>query len=257
MMIQSVGMTSASLFILTRRDTVRRDYAPLLVFVPIALVGFVAGMAFLQGLQVYIIQALFLSLSVTFVTAYYFSDHRGTQDALKLTSTRDAAYLGLVLILGGMVSSLFGTGGDVIVYTLLVTRFHLRAKIATRMSIVLQASISIFGYGYRAFIDHGLTAYQIKTWLCAAPVVLFMAPLGAYALSRLHVNWMLRFTIALNIFQLFYFNLMEPSREKMIASAAFTLILGAIFFFSLRRLSLKARAVARGGDQRPVGLSSQ
>jgi hypothetical protein len=83
------------------------------------------------------------------------------------------------------------------------------------MSNVLQASISILGYGYRAFIDHGLSNYQIKTWLCAYPIVLFMAPFGAYALSRLHVNWMLKAIIVINIFQLIYFNCTDPSIEKL------------------------------------------
>src|SRR5476649_2185194 len=32
MMIQSVGMTSASIFILTHKDTVRKNYRPLFVF---------------------------------------------------------------------------------------------------------------------------------------------------------------------------------------------------------------------------------
>lgn len=111
------------------------------------------------------------------------------------------------------------------------------AKIATRISIVLQAATSILGYGYRAFFDHGLTQYQIKTWLCAYPVVLFMAPFGAFILSRLHVNWMLKGIIALNIFQLLYFNLNEPSVEKAVASCIFTVVLSGIFFLAMRHMS--------------------
>jgi uncharacterized membrane protein YfcA len=140
-----------------------------------------------------------------------------------------------------MISSLFGTGGDIIVYTLLVTHFSMTAKIATRMSIVLQASISILGYAYRAFIDHGLSNYQIKTWLCAYPVVLFMAPFGAYALSRLHVNWMLKAIIVINIFQLIYFNCTDPSIEKLVASVVFAVVLSSIFVLALRHMSNKNR----------------
>jgi uncharacterized membrane protein YfcA len=253
MMIQSVGMTSASIFILTSRETIRRDYWPLVVFIPACFIGFLIGMAFFQSLHVYIIQALFLSLSATFVVSYYFSDHRGTRNELVINSTRDWVYLGTMLVIGGIVSSLFGTGGDIIVYTLLVTRFNMTAKIATRMSIVLQASISILGYLYRIVIDHGLTEYQFKTWLCAAPIVLFMAPLGAYILSRLHVNWMLRAIIVINIFQLFYFNAVDPSINKIIASACFTALLGAIFFFALRHISFRNKAAAvtvQGGQPR-------
>jgi len=239
MMIQSIGMTSASIFIVSNKETVLRDYKPLLVFVPVCFVGFLLGMALLQQLHVYLIQAFFLCLSATFVIAYYFSSHRGPLTRLVITSGRDRVYLAIILIAGGMISSLFGTGGDIIVYTLLVTHFSMTAKIATRMSIVLQASISVLGYGYRAFVDHGLTSYQIKTWLCAYPVVLFMAPLGAYALSRLHVNWMLRAIIVINIFQLIYFNWTDPSIEKLVASVAFAVLLASIFVAALRHMANK------------------
>ena len=237
MMIQSIGMTSASIFILSHKDTVRDDYKPLFIFVPVCFVGLLLGMLLLQGIHVYLIQALFLSLSATFVIAYFFSEYRGTRTYLIVKSSADKIYLGVILIIGGMVSSLFGTGGDIILYTLLVTRFSMTAKIATRISIVLQAATSILGYGYRAFFDHGLTQYQIKTWLCAYPVVLFMAPFGAFILSRLHVNWMLKGIITLNIFQLLYFNLNEPSVEKAVASCIFTVVLSGIFFLAMRHMS--------------------
>ena len=242
MMIQSVGMTSASIFILSHKDTVIRDFKPLILFIPVCIVGFLLGVLLLQQIHVYLIQAFFLSLSATFVIAYFFSDHRGSRSQLEVKSGRDVFYLGVILILGGMLSSLFGTGADVVLYTLLVTRFSMTAKMSTRMSIVLQASVSVFGYSYRAFVDHGLTNYQIKTWLCAYPVVLFMAPFGAYVLSRLHVNWMLKTIIGLNIFQLLYFNLSEPSVNKAVASTVFSLLLSVIFFYALSQMARPQRS---------------
>src|SRR5690348_7760047 len=56
MMIQSIGMTSASIFILSNASTVLKDYKPLLVFVPVCLVGFILGMITLQVIPVHIIQ---------------------------------------------------------------------------------------------------------------------------------------------------------------------------------------------------------
>lgn len=241
MMIQSIGMTSASVFILTQARTRRSDYRPLFAFIPVAWVGVSLGFLFLQTIPVYIIQAMFLSLSATFVIAYYLSDHRGTRETVEVESKLDLFYLGLVLVIGGMISSLFGTGADVVLYLLLITHFNMTAKKATRISIVLQAAISIFGYSYRAFVDHGLTRYQIGTWLCAFPVVLFMAPFGVYVLSRLHVNWMLRVIIVLNIFQLLYFNCKEPSLPKAVASVVFCGVLAVIFYFMLRRMASKHR----------------
>lgn len=237
LMIQSIGMTSASIFILSHKDNVIRDYRPLLAFIPVCFVGFIAGMLLLQSLPVYIIQALFLSLITTFAIAYVWSDHRGDRPRLEAAGWRDHALLGLVLIVGGLCASLFGTGADIVIYTLLVTRFRMKEKVATHMSIMLMAAISILGYAYRHFHDAGLTEYQVRTWLCAYPVVLFMAPFGAYILAKINVEWMLRGVVLLNIGQLAYFNLNNPSLAKVIWSAIFCAILMTIFSLSLSRLT--------------------
>ena len=242
LMIQSIGMTSASIFILTRDETVLRDYKPLLIFVPVCAAGFLLGMLTLQAIPVYLIQALFLSLTAAFVVAYYLHEHRGNQRNLVVGSRMDTCYLWITLFLGGMITSLFGTGADVLLYTLLITHFRMLEKSATYVSIVLQAAMSVLGFGYRAFVDQDLSRYQVDTWLCAFPVVLFMAPFGAYVLSRVHVNWMLIAIIALNVFQLLYFNIHGPSLEKTVASGLFCIAFSAIFYLLLRHMSARTRA---------------
>jgi uncharacterized membrane protein YfcA len=241
LMIQSIGMTSASIFVLTNKANTLRSYKPLLWFIPVCFGGFVLGMQLLQTIPVYIIQALFLSLITTFAIAYFYSKHRGDLHALTAKSPRDHLMLIVILILGGMCASLFGTGADIILYTLLVTRFTMNEKIATHMSIILMASISILGYAYRHFVDAGLTPDQFRTWLCAYPVVLFMAPFGTYVLQRLNVEWMLRGIVVLNIGQLAYFNLNNPSTGKFVASALFCVVLMTLFAITLSRLAKKKR----------------
>ena len=256
MMIQSIGMTSASIFILTRKGVVLKDFKPLLTFTPVCFAGFVVGMLTLQTIPVFLIQAFFLSLTATFVVAYYFGEHRGGLDRLRPHTRMETALLWLTLFLGGMITSLFGTGADIILYTLLITQFDMKEKSATYISIVLQAAVSILGFGYRAFIDHGLSHFQIQTWLCAYPVVLFMAPFGAYILARIHVNALLLAIIALNILQLGYFNLNHPSLAKTAASVVFCAVLGLAFFLLLRHMSARAR-MARAAADSPTEQEDQ
>lgn len=237
LMIQSIGMTSASIYILTNRDNDLRAYRPVLLFIPVGFIGFLAGMHLLQGLPVHIIQALFLSLITTFAIAYVMHEHRGDRGRVQMAGARDFLLMGGVLIVGGMFASLFGTGADIVLYTLLVTRLRMREKVATHMSIMLMASLSILGYAYRGLYEGALTEYQVKTWLCAFPVVLIMAPLGAYVLARINVEWMLRGIVALNIGQLLYFNLFNPSLAKFFWSLVFCAILATVFHLSLARLS--------------------
>ena len=237
LMIQSVGMTSASIWILSRKQNRLAAYAPVLWFVPVAFLGFVFGMNMMQGIPVYIIQALFLSLIMTFAVAYASSKHRGHRDRLPSTGVADKMMLAAILFAGGVCASLFGTGADIVLYTLLVTRFRMDEKIATHQSIMVMAAISILGYAYRAFWDQGITEYQVRTWLCAYPVVLLMAPLGAFVLSRLKIDWMLRGIVVLNIFQMVYFNLKSPTLEKFAFSLGFSAVLLALFWFTLAHMA--------------------
>jgi uncharacterized membrane protein YfcA len=236
LMIQSVGMTSATVYILSRPSADPRRFLPVLWFIPVAFAGFILGMQFLQGLPVFVLQALFLSLITTFTIAYLLGDHRGTGDSLPATGGRPA--LVAVLFTGGLCASLFGTGADILLYTLLVTRFRLREKVATQTSIMLMAALSVLGFGYRLADGQGLTNDQFGTWLTAFPVVLLMAPLGARLLVRIHLEWMLRGLALLNLGQLLYFNLKAPSWEKLAASVVFSVILMTVFALALDRLAL-------------------
>lgn len=237
LMIQSVGMTSAGLFVLTRPSTDPRVFRPLLWFVPVAFAGFVAGMQLLQAIPVHLLQALFLGMITTFTVAYLFSSYRGTRDTLVPGRGGRLSTVG-VLLAGGMCASLFGTGADILLYTLLVTRFGLQEKIATQFSILLMAAVSVLGFGYRGLFEQALSTDQFRTWLTAFPVVLVMAPLGALLLTRIRVEWMLRGLVLLNLAQLLYFNVREPSAEKLLASILFSVVFAVVFVTALDRLAL-------------------
>jgi uncharacterized membrane protein YfcA len=236
LMVQSIGMTSASIYILSNKANTLSTYRPLLLFIPVAFVGFLLGMQLLQQIPVYIIQALFLSLITSFALIYHLCAHRGSKDWLWAPKISDKIWLLLMLLAGGMCASLFGTGADIILYTLLVTRFRLKEKIATHFSIILMASISILGFAYRHFYDQALTTYQLQTWLCAFPVVLIMAPLGAYVLHRINTEWMLKGIVVLNVGQLLYFLLVKPSFDKLIWASGFTILLSLLFYILLQHL---------------------
>jgi uncharacterized membrane protein YfcA len=242
LMIQSVGMTSAGIYILTRPGIEPRTFLPVVRLVPVAFAGFVGGMMFLQNLPVYLLQALFLSLITTFTIAYLFAAHRGHRTELVVSGGRGA--LAAVLLAGGVCTSLFGTGADIFFYTLLVTRFRVEEKTATQASIMLMASLSILGFAYRAMVDTGLDLSQFRTWLMAVPVVLFMAPLGSRWLMRIRLEWMLRALALLNVGQLLYFNLKNPSWLKLSASLVFCAVLMTVFARALDRMAPRRNAAA-------------
>lgn len=255
LMIQSVGMTSATIFILTQPETDRRVFRPVVGMLPIVCFGYVLGMKTLQAIPVYLIQAFFLSMITAFAVSYAWGDHRGTKNSIHFASGGDFLSIGLILVLGGLCASLFGTGADILLYSFLVTRFRLSEKGATRISIMLMAGTSVFGFGYRHLVDSSLTMDQYRTWICAYPVVLFMAPFGAYVLSRINVEWMIKGIVVLNIAQLAYFNFNRPSVEKLLASGFFTLVLLFLFLRSFRKLSAETVASSKLNSAPDAGES--
>jgi uncharacterized protein len=247
LMIQSIGMTSASIFILTSKTTDLTSFKPLLWWIPVTFCGFLFGILFLQNIKVVIIQALFLSLIASFSVTYFLATHRGTRDFYRPKSIVDTTYTVTVLIVGGMCTSLFGTGCDILIYTLLVTHFAMKEKTATQMGIILVTTISIAGFAYRGLFEGAITEYQVKTWLTAYPVVLIMAPLGAYALRRINKEHMLRAILVLNLLQLAYFNFYNPALSKTLWSLGATAFLSTVFYLGMSELS-KRQTVASETD---------
>jgi uncharacterized protein len=88
----------------------------------------------------------------------------------------------------------------------------------------------------------------VRTWLCAYPVVLFMAPFGVFILQKMNVEWMLRGIVVLNIGQLAYFNINKTTMEKTLASAGFCIVLMIVFSTTLARLARRKREDALLGQ---------
>lgn len=247
LMIQSVGMTSASLFILTNRRTEVAAFRPLLWSVPVACAGFVLGMLTVQGLRVTIVQALFLAMIASFAVAYGISACRGEKDHLRVRSPGDWLSMVAILLLGGVAASLFGTGSDILIYTLAVTRFHVKERLATELSVVLMAAVSLFGFCYRGVVERDLTHGQVQAWLCAYPVVLIMAPLGALVLKHIDKELLLRAVIVLNVAQLAYFLLVKPSAEKTAWGLGATAVMTAGFLGVMTVLARRRGSGPAGG----------
>lgn len=245
MMVQSVGMTSASIFLLTQPNA-RGRYRQLCWWLPVAALGFVTGMLLLQDLRVPLIQSLFLGTTCAFAIAYLRSDHRGSESDVRMRRPRDTALLVATLFVGGLATSLFGTGADILLFTLLVTWFAMKERAATEMSIVVMAALSLLGFAWRGAVEGSLTTFQLRTWLTAVPVVLIMAPLGTFVLTRISAERLLRVIVLLNLAQLGWFNLHAPSLEKTSWSLGCGAVALAGFSWGMLRLARRRRGAVLG-----------
>ena len=124
-----------------------------------------------------------------------------------------------VAFAGGLLSSLTGTGVNVLVFLFLVVLIGVNPKVALPTAIVVMTVVSVVGFVLFALIDRQLDielvgdrvvsvagqafdgkaseADLLGLWLAAVPVVVWGAPLGSFVAERVHESWLVRFVAVL------------------------------------------------------------
>jgi uncharacterized membrane protein YfcA len=184
--IQSIGMISASIYILSRG---RRVEWRILRY---AIVGMVVATPLgMFGVAPYVADAwIKILFSVVYASFGLFHLVRlGTIVANKGPSrTRFAAdpAIGFTVgALGGLLASIIGVGADILLYGTLVVLYRTDIKIAIPTGIILMALTSLVGAGCAvlgaAWLPAGRASLSevVPYWLAAAPVVAVGGPLGS------------------------------------------------------------------------------
>ena len=198
--IQSVGMTSALLFIVMRGIPVNRR---LLAW---SCAGAVAGLAlgtFLLAGRVPAewVKLLFATLWITFGSWLVTGTATETAGPPGSTGGPDAALTGLAAgIVGGAVASLIGVGVEMLVYATLVLRFGWGPRAAVPTAVCATALASPVGLLLRA-ATAGIDPAVFAEWVATAPIVIFGAPAGAYLSTRMPRTVLLRVIGALVLVQ--------------------------------------------------------
>jgi uncharacterized membrane protein YfcA len=202
--IQSIGMVSAAIWILTRKGHDLRTFRHIPFYAAVNMLGFVCMTAIAGAIAFKTIQMLFVSLALAFIVAYLISRGRGTVDNVELTDSRFVTFT-IFSFIGGCASAMFGTGSDMLIYIALTCYYGMKEKISTDISIVLMAVITVFGIAYRGLFLDAVHPDVYLMWLAAAPVVLFFAPLGNVLLGWVRKEVMLYTVLAMNAVNYFYF----------------------------------------------------
>lgn len=182
--VQSIGMTSAAIFIMARRQ-------PLAVAIlKGALVGAVVG----TPLGIFFIAPLIPELWIKIVFAvvwasfgllhlYRIGEIAGHSGMIEFNESWDFR-LGLVLgvLASATVVSVTGVGIDMVVYSALVLICRADLKIAIPTSVVIMAFNSVYGVAIKT-ATVGMQPGVFENWLAAAPVVALGAPLGVFVVA--------------------------------------------------------------------------
>lgn len=182
-LIQSIGMTSASIFILCRRG-------------PIAwgvLRWAMIGSAVCLPVYSVVLTPRVGDVSVKLVFACVWAAF-GVMSLVKLReittatgsgvmSARADALAGLSVALVGCVpAALTGVGVDMVIYSALVLLYRCEVRRAVSTSVLLMAFNSLVGAGTSVALGR-VGEEAVLNWLAAAPVVALGAPLGAWMLT--------------------------------------------------------------------------
>jgi uncharacterized membrane protein YfcA len=236
LMIQSVGMISAAIYILIKKVPIEKT-ALLYAFLG-GILGIGLGFHWIAGLlPPAVIKVFFTSFWLSFVIVLYMvnkDQQRFLYDSLTLPTFGTKLIFVGVGMAGGIVSSLLGTGIDILTFSLLVLTFHLCEKVATATSVILMGALSLFAFFYKGVVLQAIEPDAWNYWWVCVPVVAVGAPLGAMVLkytARIYIRWFLYSIICLQyVIGLFII----PQTWMLVLFSLATIILGLLWFTLLR-----------------------
>lgn len=179
--VQSIGMVSAAIFILSRRQPLawgmlKGAMVGILLATPI-------GVIWLAPL----VPALWIKLTFAAIWGGFgllhlrrigeISGHVGMTEFDEKWDFRVGLMVGLGS--GATIVSVTGVGVDMVIYTVLVLLCRADLKIAIPTSVAIMAFASVVGIATKT-LTTGVQPGVFENWLAAAPVVAFGAPLGVF-----------------------------------------------------------------------------
>lgn len=206
--VQSIGMVSASIYILSARRPLH--WRLLIAGMLGSLIGTPIGAAFIAPF----IPDLWIKLLFGVVWASF-----GIMHLIKLKELIAAEGItqhwrqhdwpiGLGIgVVGGVVASITGVGIDMIVYATLVLLYRADLKISIPTSVCLMAFTSVIGIAFNVLLTrlrpelYSIDPEVFANWLAAAPVVALGAPLGAIVVELISRKPTLLIVSALCIIQ--------------------------------------------------------
>ncbi|SHH53164.1 Uncharacterized membrane protein YfcA [Chryseolinea serpens] len=203
--IQSIGMTSASLLILGLRIKVEWNY------IRFVTLGGVFGLVFgtyqiVPLVSPVMAKLFFVSLWLSFGVALWIENRhpaRQVFDDIQNFSRKDKINLILFGFVGGIISSLFGTGINIFTYCLMTIYYRVSEKVATPSSVIIMTIETLLGFFIHAQVIGDFQPAAFEMWIACVPIVAFFAPLGAFVISKLPRKRIAQFLYCILVVQFF------------------------------------------------------
>lgn len=184
--IQSIGMGCASVLIFNKRIKVEWNY---IKFVTLGgLFGMVAGTLYVVPLiSSPVAKLFFVSLWLSFGIVLWGENRknkRDTYDAIPDFGSSDNLRLVILGLIGGAISSIFGTGINIFSFCFMTIYYRINEKVAIPSSVIIMTIETIFGFFIHAGVVKDFQKQAFEMWLICIPVVAVFAPLGSYVINK-------------------------------------------------------------------------
>ncbi|WP_394990482.1 sulfite exporter TauE/SafE family protein [Emticicia sp.] len=239
--IQSIGMTSASLLILGLKIKVDWNY---IKYVTIGgAFGLIFGTYYIVPLiSPPLAKLFFVSLWLSFGLVLWYENrhpHREVFDKIQNFIKSDIARLLFFGLIGGMISSIFGTGINIFTFCLMTIYYRIDEKVAVPSSVIIMTFETILGFFVHGAIIADFQQEAFEMWIACVPFVAFFAPLGSFVISKLPRQTIATFLYIILIIQFFgAIWVLKPSLPHL-GLCLITLLAGLGTFAFLARLKRK------------------
>lgn len=203
--IQSIGMTSASLLILNLKIKVEWNYIKYVTFG--GIFGLIFGTYYIVPLiSPPLAKLFFVSLWLSFGLVLWYENtkpKREVFDKIQSFQRSDMARLLFFGLIGGMISSIFGTGINIFSFCLMTIYYRIDEKVAVPSSVIIMTLETILGFSLHAGVIQDFQHEAFEMWLACIPFVAIFAPLGAFVISKVPRKVVATFLYIILIVQFF------------------------------------------------------
>ena len=231
--IQSIGMTSASLLILSLKIKVEWNYIRYVTFG--GIFGLVFGTYYIVPLiSPPLAKLFFVSLWLSFGLVLWYNNRKSQHevfDSIENFRKKDMLQLVVLGLIGGMISSIFGTGINIFSFCFMTIYYRINEKVAIPSSVIIMTIETLLGIFLHSLVIQDFQQQAFEMWLVCVPFVVFFAPLGAYVVSKVPRKAAATFLYIILIVQFFgAMWVLRPDILHLIIS--FMVLLSGILFFT-------------------------
>ncbi|WP_054113837.1 sulfite exporter TauE/SafE family protein [Marinagarivorans algicola] len=196
--IQSAGMTSASLFILTAVKQLPWRFMAL--YLKGSLAGLLVALLWLdQQIAANDIRIIFTLFCLGFLIVFILANRHAVfvRSHINTHTYKSQSVIITFGLVGGLSSGLMGSGADLLAFCALAIYFRLSIRIATQVSILMMTANSLVGVAVQFWWLDNAPALTAQLWYAAVPVVIIGAPIGALVCKYISQRLLFVFVIIL------------------------------------------------------------